>query len=87
MSASDKVLFSAPRGDREEIRVVLGEYQGKPTLGIRLWFLGRSDEWMPSQKGCSIRRDELSGVITALQEAAKGLGAEQQPPRTAGGRR
>lgn len=81
MSASDKVLFSAPRGDREEIRVVLGEYQGKPTLGIRLWFLGRSNEWMPSQKGCSVRRDELSGVIVALQKAARELGATEQGAR------
>lgn len=67
-STKEKMLFVAERkGGAEEFRVTAGEFEGKPTLQLRVWFLGKDREFHPTQKGVSIRRGELTGVIAVLQ--------------------
>jgi hypothetical protein len=69
VTPSERTLFKAQRnGGAEELRVTAGEFQGKPTLQIRVWFLGRDKEFRPTPKGIAIRRTELAGVLDALEK-------------------
>jgi hypothetical protein len=72
------------RGDGEQLRVTLEEYEGHRFVSLRVWARENS-QWWPSKKGCSIRRKELRGMIEALQRAEADLAAQEpaQPPRDA----
>jgi hypothetical protein len=59
-----------PRRDgREELRVNLAEYQGRPYLAVRLWQRDQSGAWWPTRKGVSIRLSEARDVADALAKA------------------
>ena len=64
---------------RQELRVVLDEYQGHPYVSVRLWQAGQDGAFWPLKgKGVSIRLSECEGVAAALQEA---LDRAEQPTR------
>jgi hypothetical protein len=63
-------LATIPRGDgREELRVNLAEYHGRPYIALRLWQRDPSGAWWPTRKGVSIRLSEARDVADALAEA------------------
>lgn len=64
-----KRLATIRRGEGEELRVSLDEYEGRPFLSIRVWRNGYPDP----KRGVTIRIRELAdfadGVAAALEEA------------------
>ena len=81
-------LGSFPRGDgRDELRVTLKTYEGKPYVSIRVWSRDeRGQFWPVKNKGCSVRLPEVAGVCEALQaafKAVKELTRESRPERPA----
>lgn len=78
---SGETLATLPRkgpdGARQELRVVLDEYQGHRYISVRLWQAGQDGAFWPLKgKGVSIRLGEAEGVAAALQQA---LGQVEQP--------
>lgn len=72
--------MAIPRGEAEELRVSLDEYQGHPFVSIRVWALGRDGQWWPVRgKGCTIRVREMGQVIAALGRAARETGQSPRP--------
>jgi hypothetical protein len=68
-----------PNGVRQELRVVLDEYQGHPYVSVRLWQANQDGAFWPLKgKGVSIRLSEAEGVAVALQEA---IDRAEQPTR------
>lgn len=71
---------TVPRNDREEVRVTLDRYQGKPVIDVRTWadytagaVAGRG----PTKKGVSLPAAQIPALIAALQAAqleARSLG-------------
>jgi hypothetical protein len=61
-------LATIPRSHREELRISIDQYQGRPFVSVRVWVL-YPDGWHPTKKGTSVRRSELREVISALSEA------------------
>lgn len=64
-------LATSARSESEELRITLGEYNGRPFLSIRVWSRGTDGQWWPTKdKGIAIRRHEMAtlaeGVAAAL---------------------
>lgn len=79
---SGELLVSIARGESEQLRVSLDEYEGHPFISIRLWAMDRGGAWWPTKKGVTVRVRELGQVITALGKAAKQTGQGRQPRST-----
>jgi hypothetical protein len=81
-----QVLVAIPRGDAEELRVSLDEYEEHPFVSIRVWAQGRDGQWWPVRgKGVTVRVRELGQVINALGRAAKETGQAPRPTGAAKG--
>lgn len=63
-------LATIVRGQGEELRITLDEYEGRPYVAVRVWAMGQDGGWWPTKKGCSVRVRELSEVATALMRAS-----------------
>jgi hypothetical protein len=76
-------LATFPRGDREELRVTLAEYKGRPYLALRVWAEGDGGGWWPVRgKGVSVRISEagkLAEALAAVAGAAQGRSSGAQP--------
>ncbi len=75
-------LATLPRGQGEELRVSLDEYQGRAYVGLRVWAMGLDGAWWPTKRGCSVRVRELAEVAQALMRA-RDLVEGPPPPRRA----
>lgn len=62
-------ILTFEKNSRESVRVGLTEYRGQQYADIRIWFLDQAGELKPSQKGVSIRPENLPDVIHALSDA------------------
>src|SRR5262249_20360938 len=60
--SSCRVLATFSRSETEELRISLERCQGKPFVGLRIWFLDKNGEWHPTKRGVSIRCREFSEV-------------------------
>lgn len=79
-SAEERVLAKCPRGDgREELRVALRAFKGHHFVDVRVWFQG-DDGAMRPDKGCTIKRRELSQVASALDEVVSILEGTPRAP-------
>ena len=59
------------RGDREgkeELRFALKEFNRVHYVDVRMWFLGRDEQWRPTAKGITIKLSEYHDVLTALEK-------------------
>ncbi|MFH1743675.1 MAG: transcriptional coactivator p15/PC4 family protein [bacterium] len=56
------------RTETECVRVSASRYRGKRYLDLRLWYLDPSGEWKPTRKGCTIRENELTRLIAAVED-------------------
>ncbi len=79
---SGELLASFPRkgpdGVRQELRVILDEYQGHAYIAVRLWQAGQDGAFWPLKgRGISVRLSEAEAVAAAL---VKALGQVEQPP-------
>jgi hypothetical protein len=54
---------------REEIRVSLGEYQGRSVAHMRVWFEAGDGSMRPSRSGLAFRIDLLPEIAAAIVEA------------------
>lgn len=66
---STQPLATFPRTDRTEVRLSLSQFKGRQLIDLRLYFLNRKGEWLPSRKGCAIQPGELPGLLAALERA------------------
>jgi hypothetical protein len=72
-------LATFPRGEDQELRVNLDQYNGHSFISLRIWEQGRDGDWWPVRaKGCSIRLSEVEGVISALCRVERMMEAEDQ---------
>ena len=56
------------RSPTEKLIIESSEYKGHDLVSLRIYFLSREEEWLPTKKGVTFRRDQLDEVITALNQ-------------------
>lgn len=68
-------ILTFQKNSRESVVISLTEYRGQDYADIRIWFTDQAGELKPSQKGVSVKPENLPDVIRALQAAQERLGA------------
>jgi len=58
--------FEIERNPTERIFVEDSEYKGQELVSLRIYFLSKEDEWLPTKKGVTFKKDQLGEVLEAL---------------------
>ena len=66
---SDTLVATVPKNAREEIRVVLGEFNGRQIASARVWFEAEDGSMRPGKAGLGFKIALLPAVVEALQKA------------------
>jgi hypothetical protein len=60
--------FELERSETEKLIVEASEYKGHELVSLRIYFLSKEDEWLPTKKGVTFRRDQLDEVLGFLNQ-------------------
>lgn len=60
--------FELERSPTEKLVIEDREYKGHDLVSLRIYFLSNDDEWLPTKKGVTFRRDQLDEVLNALNK-------------------
>jgi len=61
------------KSEERLIRVEVKEYEGHEYLDIRTMLLDAQDKWRYTQKGVTIRLNQIDELIEAIKEASKDI--------------
>ncbi len=64
--------FELERSPTEKLVIENSEYKGHDLVSLRIYFLSNADEWLPTKKGVTFRRDQLDEVLDALNKIKAG---------------
>lgn len=64
--------FEIERNETERLMIEDSEYKGHQLVSMRIHFLSKEDEWLPTKKGVTFKREQLDEVIGMLQKIAAG---------------
>lgn len=84
----EREIVTLPKNDREQLKIQLREYKGRPYLDIRIyWTPDAGQTWSPSKKGVTVGLANLGLFQEAIGKAAslvKELEASGQIKTSAG---
>jgi hypothetical protein len=60
--------FELDRSPTEKLVIENSEYKGHDLVSLRIYFLSNDEEWLPTKKGVTFRRDQLDEVLEALNK-------------------
>ncbi len=58
--------FELERSETERLIIESTEYKGHDLVTLRIYFLSKEEEWLPTKKGVTFRRDQLDEVLDSL---------------------
>ena len=64
--------FEIERSPTERLIIESSEYKGHDLVTLRIYFLSREEEWLPTKKGVTFKREQLGEVQEALNKIAAG---------------
>ena len=56
------------RSETEKLVIENSQYKGHDLVSLRIYFLSKEGEWLPTKKGVTFRLDQLDEVIDALNK-------------------
>lgn len=62
------------RNPTERLIIEDSEYKGHQLVSLRIYFLSKEDEWLPTKKGVTFRQDQLGEVLDALGKIKAAVG-------------
>jgi len=60
--------FELERSETEKLVIESSEFKGRDLVSLRIYFLSKDDEWLPTKKGVTFRREQLDEVLEALNK-------------------
>lgn len=60
--------FELERSETERLIVESSEFKGRELVSLRIYFLSKENEWLPTKKGVTFRRDQLDEVLGFLKQ-------------------
>jgi lipopolysaccharide/colanic/teichoic acid biosynthesis glycosyltransferase len=60
--------FELERSDTEKLVIESSNYKGHDLVALRIYFLSKEDEWLPTKKGVTFRREQLDEVLGFLNQ-------------------
>ncbi len=67
----DRELAAFKKNDKEQVKVILSDFKGMRILNIRVYFLTKDGEWLPSRKGLAFAVEKLPILLAVLHQAAQ----------------
>ena len=64
--------FELERSQTEKLVIEDREYKGHDLVSLRIYFLSNEEEWLPTKKGVTFRREQLDLVLDALNKIKTG---------------
>ncbi len=64
--------FELEKSPTEKLVIENSEYKGHDLVSLRIYFLSNEEEWLPTKKGVTFRRDQLHEVLDALNKINAG---------------
>ncbi len=64
--------FEIERSPTERLIIEDSNYKGHDLVSLRIYFLSSDDEWLPTKKGVTFRRDQLDEVMENLNKIKAG---------------
>lgn len=64
--------FEIERSPTERLIIESSEYKGHDLVTLRIYFLSREEEWLPTKKGVTFKREQLDEVLESLNKIAAG---------------
>ncbi|MEW5795881.1 MAG: transcriptional coactivator p15/PC4 family protein [Candidatus Zixiibacteriota bacterium] len=60
--------FELERSETEKLVIESSQYKGHDLVSLRIYFLSQEQEWLPTKKGVTFRRDQLDEVLGFLNQ-------------------
>lgn len=64
--------FEIERTPTERLIIEDSNYKGHDLVSLRIYFLSSDEEWLPTKKGVTFRRDQLDEVLEKLNQIKAG---------------
>jgi len=64
--------FELERSPTERLIIEATEYKGHDLVTLRIYFLSKEDEWLPTKKGVTFKREQLDEVLGYLNQIKAG---------------
>lgn len=64
--------FEFERSATEKLVIEDTEYKGRHLVTLRIHFLSDNQEWLPTKKGVTFKREQLDEVLDALNKIKSG---------------
>lgn len=71
-TSSERLVAAFAKNNREQLRVYLTEYMGRPMIDLRVWAENQQGEWVRTRKGITMSTE----VFPALRAVIDELGDE-----------
>ena len=81
--AGERTVYEFRKGADEIVRATVGEYRGRKTVGIRIFYEDVSGEWKPTKKGITLTSElfpELKKAVGLIEASL-----EEEPPEPESG--
>lgn len=79
--ANERIVHEFRKGAGEIVRATIGEYRGRRTVGIRIFYEDVSGEWKPTRKGITLTSDLFPEMKKAVDLITAGLEDESREPQ------
>ncbi len=60
--------FELERSPTERLIIENTEYKGHDLVTLRIYFLSKEEEWLPTKKGVTFKMDQLDNVLESLNK-------------------
>ena len=76
--ADERIVHEFRKGAGEIVRSTIGEYRGRKTIGIRIFYEDVAGEWKPTRKGITLTSDLFPELQKAIGLIESGLAEEPE---------
>ncbi len=60
--------FELERSATEKLIIEESEFKGHQLVSLRIYFLSDDEQWLPTKKGVTFKREQLDEVLAALTQ-------------------
>lgn len=81
MTDSERVIYTIPRRDGEEVRATLAPFRGRLYANVRLFVRGLDGAWRATKHGLTIAAEELDHLEAAVRALRSAVDDDTFTPR------
>ncbi|HPA46741.1 MAG TPA: transcriptional coactivator p15/PC4 family protein [bacterium] len=83
--AEDVLVHEFHKSADEMVRATIGEFRGRKTVGIRIFYEDVDGDWKPTKKGITLSAELFPELKKAVEMIEAGLQQEEQKDPSADG--